>query len=254
MKQEPLLSLRNIGVRYALGRRLWARKHFWALRDVSFDINSGDVVGVIGRNGAGKSTLLRVLADIIRPDRGTLVRQPVRCALLSLRLGFAPQLSGRQNIMLSGLLMGCRRRSMLEALDSIVEFAELGEFIDEPIKTYSNGMLGRLGFAIAAQLEADVLLIDEVMSVGDAPFQKKAAEVIEQRIRQGCAAVIVGHNTGMMRQMCSRLVWIEHGESRMEGDVESVLAAYESFHGLPVGGGRGNSKDERRRHLAMEDE
>ncbi len=225
--REPALSLNQIGACY-WRRTGWLRgEAYWALRDVSFTLYRGESLGVIGRNGAGKSTLLQVLAGILSPDRGRLINHGVRPALLSLQIGFLPYLTGRQNAVLSGILLGLSRRQVERHLDEIQAFAELGEFFDLPIDTYSSGMRARLGFAVAIRLEADVLLIDEVLAVGDADFRKKSTEVLKNKIRSDKTVVIVSHNAGMLRQLCDRVVWIEDGVSRMEGPAAEVLKAYE---------------------------
>ena len=167
---SPLIELRNVGVAFSAQRRFGSGK-FWALEDVTLNLRHGERLGVIGRNGAGKSTLLRVLAGILQPDRGTVKRAAVTCQLLSLALGFTPYLSGRDNAILSGLMLGLRRREIESRLPSIQEFSELGDFFEQPIATYSAGMVVRLGFSVAIQVEPDVLLIDEVLAVGDAEFQ-----------------------------------------------------------------------------------
>ncbi|TVR64839.1 MAG: ABC transporter ATP-binding protein [Candidatus Competibacteraceae bacterium] len=224
---EPALSLHQAGVSY-WRRAGWLRgEPYWALRDVSFTLYRGESLGVIGRNGAGKSTLLHLLAGILSPDRGRLINHGVRPTLLSLQIGFLPYLTGRQNAVLSGILLGLSRREVERQLDEIQAFSELGEFFDQPINTYSSGMRARLGFAVAIRLEADVLLIDEVLAVGDAGFRKKSTEVLKDRIRSDKTVVIVSHNTGMLRQLCDRVVWIEDGVSCMEGPVGEVLEAYE---------------------------
>src|SRR3954471_8686390 len=161
----PLISMQNVGVAFNAQVRIGAPR-FWALEDVSLVLNRGERVGVIGRNGAGKSTLLRTLAGIIEPDRGRIARAPVTCQLLSLAVGFMLHLSGRDNAVLSGLLLGLRRREIEKRLPAIHEFSELGDFFEQPISTYSTGMLARLGFSVAMQVEPEVLLIDEVLSVG----------------------------------------------------------------------------------------
>ncbi len=224
---EPALSLEQVGASYWRRVGWWRRQPYWALREISFTLRRGESLGVIGRNGAGKSTLLQLLAGILSPDRGNLINHGVSTALLSLQVGFIPYLSGRQNAVLSGILLGLSRRRVEAQLDDIRAFSELGEFFDQPISTYSNGMRARLGFAVAILLEADVLLIDEVLAVGDADFRKKSAEVLKHKIRSDKTVVIVSHNIGMLRQLCDRVVWIEDGVSRMEGPAGEVLEAYE---------------------------
>ena len=199
---------------------------FWALEDVSFELKRGQRLGIVGRNGAGKSTLLRTLAGIIEPDRGRITRARVTCQLLSLSVGFMQHLSGRDNAILSGLMLGLRRREIMQRLPKIREFSELGAFFEQPISSYSTGMLMRLGFSVALQVEPDILLIDEVLAVGDSDFQEKSGAALRERIHGGTTVVFVSHGDEQVRQVCDRVVWIEHGRSVMEGDVDDVLKAY----------------------------
>ena len=220
-----IVTLEHVGVAFNARLRVGAPR-FWALEDVSLELNRGDRLGVIGRNGAGKSTLLRTIAGIIPPDRGTIRRAPVSCQLLSLALGFMPYLSGRDNAILSGMMLGLRRREIVARLPAILEFSELGDFFEQPISSYSTGMVMRLGFSVAMQVEPDVLLIDEVLAVGDAEFQEKSGAALRARIHGGTTVVFVSHGDAQIRQVCDRALWIEHGRSVMQGDVDEVLAAY----------------------------
>ncbi len=222
---DTLIELENVGVAFSAQRRVGSGK-FWALEDVSLTLRRGERLGVIGRNGAGKSTLLRVLAGILEPDRGRMQRSPVSCQLLSLALGFVPYLSGRDNAILSGLMIGLRQRDIVARLPAIREFSELGDFFEQPIATYSSGMVMRLGFSVAIQAEPDVLLIDEVLAVGDAEFQEKSGNALKERMRQGHTVVLVSHAEAQVAQLCDRLLWVEHGRSVLEGDRDEVFAAY----------------------------
>jgi lipopolysaccharide transport system ATP-binding protein len=222
---DALITLENVGVAFNAQLRVGSPK-FWALEDVSFTLKRGQRLGVVGRNGAGKSTLLRTLAGIIAPDRGRITRARVSCQLLSLSVGFMQHLSGRDNAILSGLMLGLRRRDILQRLPKIREFSELGAFFDQPISSYSTGMLMRLGFSVAMQVDPDILLIDEVLAVGDAEFQEKSGSALRERIHGGTTVVFVSHGDAQVRQVCDRLVWIEHGRSMMEGAVDDVLEAY----------------------------
>ena len=222
---EVLVELRHIGVAFNTQRRL-AERRFWAIEDVSLTLRRGERLGVIGRNGAGKSTLLRVIAGILTPDRGTVRRGPVSCQLLALALGFTPHLSGRDNAILSGLMLGLRRRDIEARLAAIREFSELGDFFEQPIATYSSGMTMRLAFSVAMQVEPDVLLIDEVLGVGDAEFQKKSGAALRTRMGDGHTVVLVSHDESQIAALCDRVVWIEHGKSVREGARDDVFAAY----------------------------
>ena len=222
---DVLVEMQNVGVAFNAKRSLGDNR-FWALEDVSLTLRRGERLGVIGRNGAGKSTLLRVIAGILAPDRGTVRRGPVSCQLLSLSLGFVPYLSGRDNAVLSGLMLGLRRRDIVARLPAIREFSELGEFFEQPIATYSSGMNMRLAFSVAIQVEPDVLLIDEVLAVGDAEFQEKSGAAMRARMGEGHTVVLVSHSEEQVAKLCDRVVWIEHGKSVLEGDRDDVFAAY----------------------------
>lgn len=223
------ISLRNVAVYFWLKNGFMHRHRFAALKDVSFDLFHGESLGIIGRNGAGKTTLLRLLGGITRPDRGTIINNGYKTSLLSLQAGFDTQLSGFYNAIISGMLLGFTREEVKAKLYEIVTFAELEEFIDQPVRTYSSGMKARLGFSVAFHLDPDVLLIDEVLAVGDADFQKKSLAVMKEKIRSNRTIVLVSHSVGAIRQLCDRTVWIEEGVTRAEGDTESVLQAYEEF-------------------------
>ena len=228
-----LISMENVGVAFNAQVRLGAPR-FWALEDVSLTLGRGERLGVIGRNGAGKSTLLRTLAGIIEPDRGRITRAQVPCQLLSLAVGFMQHLSGRDNAILSGLLLGLRRREIERRLPAILDFSELGDFFEQPISTYSTGMLARLGFSVAMQVDPEVLLIDEVLSVGDTEFQAKSGAALRARIHGGTTVVFVSHSDAHIREVCDRAIWIEHGRSVMQGDVDEVLRAYHATSPQPA--------------------
>lgn len=223
-----VLELRHVGLRYRRGRGVLPRhrRDFWAIEDVSLELRAGETLGIIGRNGAGKSSLLRLLAGIVLPDRGEFVNHGYRTALLSLQVGFVPHLSGRENAVLSGLLLGLTLAEIEERMASIVAFAELEDFIDEPIQTYSSGMRARLGFATAFHVDPDVLLIDEVLGVGDAAFVQKSKAVMRERIRSERTVVLVSHSAASVRELCDRAVWIDKGCVAAQGGTESVLEDY----------------------------
>jgi lipopolysaccharide transport system ATP-binding protein len=228
---DPLISLHEVGVCYrrAHGFFKGSRSDFWALQSVTFDIHDGETIGVLGRNGAGKSTLLRVLSNIIAPDRGRMGMRPgVQSTLLSIGVGSHSTLSGRENAILNGMMLGATKERMIRSLDRIREFSELGEFFDEPIYTYSSGMAARLGFATALEVDPDVMLIDEMLSVGDASFQIKSANALKERLQAGKTAIIVSHDARTITDLCNRAVWIEHGRSVAEGKAVEVAAKYEA--------------------------
>jgi len=202
------------------------RQTYWALKNVSFDLFQGETLGVIGRNGVGKTTLLRVIAGLISPDRGRLRGARVTASLLSLQVGFLPHLTGRENGILSGLLLGMRRREVVRKMPEIAAFAELGDFLDQPVNTYSSGMRARLGFAVAFHADPDIILADEVLGVGDAEFRKKSEAAMREQIRSNKTVVLVSHNAASIRQLCDRAVWLENGESRAQGETKDVLDQY----------------------------
>lgn len=223
------LTLRNVGAFYWRQAGYLRKERFWALRDVSFELRHGESLGIIGRNGAGKSTLLQLLAGILRPDQGTLINHGVRATLLSLQIGFVPYLNGRQNAILSGMLLGLSKQEVEQKMTEIQAFSELGEFFDQPINAYSSGMKARLGFSVAFQLDPDVLLIDEVLGVGDAEFKAKSSRMMREKIRSDKTIVLVSHSPDTIRQLCDRAVWIDNGVTRAEGDTVEVLKCYERF-------------------------
>lgn len=223
----PLLSLRQVGLAFRQGGLRLGRKHeFWVLKDIDFDLYRGETLGVIGRNAAGKSTLLRLLAGIIRHDRGTLINRSRSVALLSLQAGFVPYLTGRQNAILNGILLGLRRCEVDARMDAIIEFSELGDFIEQPLSTYSSGMRARLGFAVAYQVDPDILLIDETLGVGDEEFKVKSTQAMHERIRSDKTIVLVSHAPGTIRELCDRAIWVEEGVTRAVGNVSEVTQAY----------------------------
>ena len=226
-KNFRLYHERNQFLKAAILRGRRARyEEFWALRDLSFEVPTGQTFGVIGSNGSGKSTLLKCLAGILVPDRGQVTTHGRVSALLELGAGFHPELSGRENVFLNGAILGLKKDEITARFDDIVDFAGLADFIDTPVKNYSSGMFVRLGFAVAANVEPDVLLIDEVLSVGDEAFQRKSAERIERFRREGRTIVFVSHGLGQVEQLCEQVAWIDHGELKMVGPAADVISAY----------------------------
>ncbi len=230
-KQENFLTVRNVAFCYGRKGSLFSKSqsNFWALKDVSFDLNRGEALGVIGRNGAGKSTLLRLLAGITQPDKGTITKNGCSTSLLSLQVGFVPYLTGRKNAFLSGLLLGLTYQEIKKQMETIIEFSELGDFINQPIKTYSSGMVARLAFSVAHFAEPDVLLIDEVLGVGDADFRKKSTKVMKEKIKSNKTVVMVSHGTPLVKELCEKSVWIHDGISIAMGETEHVIKEYEDF-------------------------
>jgi lipopolysaccharide transport system ATP-binding protein len=227
---QPLISLHEAGICYRRSQGFFKghRSGFWALKSVSLEVNQGETLGVLGRNGAGKSTLMRVLAGIILPDRGTVHSQPdLRTTLLSIGVGSHSTLSGRQNAILNGMMLGASRKQMIASLGRIKEFSELGDFFEEPIYTYSSGMHARLGFATAMEVDPDIMLIDEMLSVGDSSFQKKSGDALLARLKSGKTAVLISHDAGTIARLCSRAVWIEDGVAVASGAPEEIGRRYE---------------------------
>lgn len=207
-------------------RGLAPAEELYALREVSFTVAPGQMVGVIGRNGAGKSTLLRLLGGVGRPDQGQVTVQGRIGALLDLGAGFHPDLTGRENVYISGVISGLTRRQVSERFDSIVAFAELEEFIDSPLRTYSSGMQMRLAFAVAAHIQADVLLIDEVLAVGDGGFQSKCLNRIARFTQEGSTGVLVSHDLPMVAKLCDQVLWLEKGRLVAYGPAQTVVEEY----------------------------
>ena len=210
-----------------------AYESFWALRDVSLSLRRGEVLGLCGANGSGKSTLLKIIARIVPPTYGRITAGGRVAALLELATGFHPDLSGRENIALNGLIMGLSEAEIERKTDSIIEFAELGEFIDSPVRTYSAGMFLRLGFAIASHVEADILLVDEVLAVGDAAFQQKCAAWFAQLRQRNTSLVLVSHFLPTLAEMCDRVIWLDQGRLRADGPPHETLKQYCPYAVLP---------------------
>jgi lipopolysaccharide transport system ATP-binding protein len=216
------------------GWRRWSRllrqrprpRRFWALRDVSFELRPGDVVGVVGRNGAGKSTLLKMLSRIVAPTTGRIELWGRVGSLLEVGTGFHPELTGRDNVFLSGAVLGMRRAEIKRQFDDIVGFAEVGRFIDVPVKRYSSGMYLRLAFAVAAHLQPEILLVDEALAVGDAAFQTKCLGKIGDVARQGRTVVFVSHNLGAITRTCPEALWFVGGKLVMQGPAREVVSRY----------------------------
>lgn len=202
------------------------REEFWALKDVNFTVNRGEVVGIIGRNGAGKSTLLKILSRITYPTSGKAILNGRVASLLEVGTGFHPELTGRENIFLNGAILGMSRKEIERKFNDIVAFSEVEKFLDTPVKYYSSGMYVRLAFAVAAHLDPEILIIDEVLSVGDAQFQKKSLGKMQETARSGRTVIFVSHNMSSIKQLCSRALWIDKGQVRSFGPVEEVVENY----------------------------
>jgi teichoic acid transport system ATP-binding protein len=229
-------EIRRLGVKFSLHQngmpsmfpkfRQARNSTFWALQDVSFTVNEGDVVGIIGRNGAGKTTLCKVLSGILEPDQGAVRVDGETTALLTFGMGFNNQLTGRDNARLNGMMLGIPRRRLVDLYPAIAEFSGLGDFFDEPVKKYSRGMRARLGFSIAAAIRPDVLVIDEALGVGDLEFYEKASAKIQELIAEAKAVLIVTHNLTFVEKICTRALWLDRGVLKFDGDPGKAVAAY----------------------------
>lgn len=237
-KQERYTALRDVlanGVKHFTHKLIHpfappkndpAHEEFWALKDVGFEIQQGDRVGIIGRNGAGKSTLLKILSRITEPTSGRVKINGRVASLLEVGTGFHPELTGRENIFLNGAILGMSKADIKKKFDEIVAFAEVEKFLDTPVKRYSSGMYVRLAFAVAAHLEPEILIVDEVLAVGDAQFQKKCLGKMEEAGKDGRTILFVSHNMGVISQLCSTCVWLDKGEVKEIGQTGSVVNAY----------------------------
>ena len=204
-------------------------RDFFALQDVSFEVKRGEAVAIIGRNGAGKSTLLQLIASTLQPSTGSVRLQGRVTALLELGAGFNPDFTGRENVFLSGAVLGLGQKEMAARFDEIAAFADIGEFIDQPVKTYSSGMMMRLAFAVNTCVDPDILIVDEALSVGDAPFQAKCFRRLRQLIERGVSLLFVSHDIGTVRSVCSRALWLKNGRAEMWGEAKTVAKEYEKF-------------------------
>ena len=205
-------------------------EYFEAVKGITFDVKKGQILGIVGKNGSGKSTLLRAIAGIFSPDEGSIDLHGHSISLMSIGVGFNGALTGRENIYLSGTLLGFSREQINEKIDDIIEFSELGKFIDRPVKTYSSGMHSKLAFSITAILETEIMLVDEVLSVGDAKFKKKSYDKMKSLIEDSNRTVIiVSHSMDALQKLCDSILWIHDGEFKMMGKTEEVLPEYIEF-------------------------
>lgn len=224
VNRQRITSLKEYAIRRV--KREIVNEEFWALRGISLELTRGEVFGILGRNGAGKSTLLKVVARVLRPTQGRIWVKGSVAPLLEMGAGFHPELTGRENVALYGSLLGYTRQEMAAKLPGIVEFAELSEFIDSPLRTYSTGMVARLGFSVATDVKPDVLIVDEVLGVGDEAFQRKSQERMKGFGEQGATILMVAHNSKLIADMCDRAIWLDHGECKMIGPAAEVADAY----------------------------
>lgn len=223
---SPLISLTDVGFTYRTLSGLFSIEKYQALNSINLEIRPGETLGIIGSNGSGKSTLLKVLARIYEPDEGEIVYNANKISLLSLALGFDARLSGFDNAILSSMLLGATLREAKQKVEGIIEFSELGEFASHHVRTYSSGMRARLGFSVALNMKADVLLIDEALAVGDAKFKAKSEKAIVERVTSSQTVVLVSHSGAQINRLCDRAVWIEKGEIVEQGNTDFVTGQY----------------------------
>ncbi len=243
---DTVLKVENVGMKFnlskekhdsvkeyfiALMRKELIYNEFWALTDVSFELQKGDRIGILGLNGAGKSTLLKVIAGVFKPSKGSVERHGVLAPLIELGAGFDPQYTGMENIYLYGACLGYSHKFIDEKIDEIIDFSELREFIDVPLKNYSSGMKARLGFAIATIVEPDMLILDEVLSVGDAKFRKKSEDRLMKLMDKGVTVLFVSHSIEQVKKICNKALILEKGKVISYGDVDTVTSEYEKICG-----------------------
>ncbi|MDO9045716.1 MAG: ABC transporter ATP-binding protein [Methanobacteriaceae archaeon] len=243
---ETVISVENVGMEFNLSqektdnlkeyvikllKKELMYQSFWALKDVSFEVKKGDKLGVLGLNGAGKSTLLKLISGVMKPTQGNIELNGRISPLLELGAGFDPSYTGRENIFLNGAMLGYPKEFIESKFDEIVEFSEIGDFIDVPLKNYSSGMVARLGFSIATVVEPQILILDEVLSVGDAKFKEKSENRMKSLLNQDVTVLFVSHSIDQVRRLCNKAIWLEKGKLIMQGSVEEVSEKYEqSIH------------------------
>ena len=241
MMKEIAIEVSNLCVDYipykktSIQKSLFKKKEkridvIHAVQNLSFSLDKGEILGIVGKNGSGKSTLLRTIAGIFVPDSGSIDLKGHSVSLLSIGVGFTPEISGRENIILSGMLLGFDEKTIRDKMERIIEFSELGKFIDYPVRTYSSGMYSKLAFSITASLETDIILIDEVLSVGDERFQKKSYNKMKELIsNKNRTVMIVSHNTDTLRKLCTKAMWINDGKMMSIGETQEVLSQYQHY-------------------------
>jgi ABC-2 type transport system ATP-binding protein len=229
LPRERIASIKDYAIRRVKGQVVF--DEFWALKGVSLEVRKGETLGIIGPNGAGKSTLLKLVARVLRPTRGRVWVRGWVAPLLELGAGFDIELTGRENVFLNSAILGHRRADTAERFDRIVDFAGIRDFIDLPLRTYSTGMVTRLGFAIATDVQPEVLILDEVLAVGDAEFQRKSTKRLEELRRRGEAILLVSHSLESIKKLCHRVAWLDHGELKAIGAPDEVTEAYRRASG-----------------------
>lgn len=238
-----MIKVENVSMRFNLGidrdfsikeafiRTLTFQKRrkiseFWALKDVSFEVNKGEVVGIIGQNGAGKSTLLKVVSGVMKPTKGKVTANGVISPMIELGAGFDMELTARENIFLNGAVLGYSKKFLEEKFDEIVDFSELKDFLDVPLKNYSSGMVAKIAFSIATIVNPEILIVDEILSVGDIKFQEKSKNKMLEMIKGGTTVLFVSHSLKQIEELCQRVIWLDHGKVRMIGESKEVCKKY----------------------------
>jgi len=226
-KRFRMYSERNDSLKSMVMRgKKSVHEDFWALKDVSFEVPHGTTFGLIGKNGSGKSTLLKCLAKILWPEEGSITARGKQASLLEVGSGFHPELSGRENVFLNGSILGMSRKEVTRKFDDIVSFSGVGHFIDQPVKNYSSGMYVRLGFSVAVAVTPDILVVDEVLAVGDATFQKRCREKFKEMKQDGRTVILVSHSMSTVKDMCDEVAWLNQGELKMIGKTDEIAKAY----------------------------
>lgn len=223
---ERVDSIKEYVMKLVKGKLLY--NDFVALSHVSFDVHKGEIVGLVGLNGAGKSTLLKIIAGVLKPTEGKVITRGTIAPLIEVGAGFDPELTARENVYLNGAILGHDRNFMDSKFDEIIDFAELRNFVDVPVKNFSSGMYARLGFAIATMVQPDILIVDEVLSVGDYKFQQKCEKRIREMIQNGVTIILVSHEIKLIQKLCTKVIWLEHGRVKDIGNAEIISKEYES--------------------------
>lgn len=228
LSKENVDNLKELLIKKLKGEKIRFNE-FWALKNINFDLDKGDRLGILGLNGAGKSTLLKIIAGVYKPTTGKVTRHGHIAPMIELGAGFDPNYTGRENIFLYGSVLGFSREFLESKYEDILEFSELGDFIDVPIKNYSSGMRARLGFSIATVVEPEILILDEVLSVGDAKFRKKCEKKMQGMFDHGVTVLFVSHSLEQVKRLCNKAILLEHGELIAQGDIKEVAAIYDSM-------------------------
>lgn len=223
---ERVDSIKEYVFKLLKGKLLY--NDFVALNDISFSVKKGEIVGLVGLNGAGKSTLLKIIAGVLKPTKGTVITKGSIAPLIEVGAGFDPELTARENIYLNGAILGHTKGFMDKKFDEIIEFAELQNFVDVPVKNFSSGMYARLGFSIATVVQPAILIVDEVLSVGDFRFQEKCEKRINKMIKQGVTIILVSHSIDMIKRLCTKVIWLEHGRVKKIGNTDEICNEYEN--------------------------